>query len=148
MSVGEHCRQDVVTARPGDSAREAANLMRSRDVGCLVIVDDDGAPMGVVTDRDLVQRVLRRRRDYDATVLSDVMGEQAVTTVGAGMSLNRALARMRQEAVRRIVVVDPDGALKGILTLDDILPIVSKELGMAVDVVSRQMAANPAPAAV
>ncbi len=148
MPVRDYCHQDVVTAGPDDSARGAAILMKERNVGCVVLVDDKGRPVGVVTDRDLVQHVLRRRRDPDATPLSDVAGDQPIATVGADMALSRALARMRQEAVRRVVVVEPGGAVTGILTLDDILPIITKELGMVSDVVATQLAANPAPVSV
>ena len=65
MPVGDYCQRDVVTVRAEDSVRDAANLMRSQGVGCVVVIDDDENAVGIVTDRDIVQRAVRRVRDAE-----------------------------------------------------------------------------------
>ena len=58
MSVGRICSREVHTARPNESALEAARRMRERQVGTLVVVDGRARPMGLITDRDIAMRVV------------------------------------------------------------------------------------------
>lgn len=143
MSVGMHCRRDPVTARADESVRDAAKRMRELAVGSLVIVSDEGKPIGMVTDRDIVQRVLRRHGDPDTTPLSRIMNED-LTTIWQGAPLVRAFHRMRQEGVRRVLVTGDGGELAGILSFDDAIPLIAKELGLAADVLRSQMPAQQA----
>ena len=73
MPVRDYCCRVMVSASPEDSVREAAKRMETEGVGCLVVVDAECMPVGMLTDRDVVMRVLRRRRDPDATRVMDVM---------------------------------------------------------------------------
>ena len=137
MSVGDHCRRNPVTASPEETVREAARKMHQAKVGSLAIVDEEGRAIGMVTDRDIVQKVLRRRKDPDATRVGDIASPDVVS-VWQDVGLDRALARMRQEGVRRVLVTDDDGKLAGIITYDDVLPSIAEEFRMAADVVSAQ----------
>jgi len=111
--------------------------MHQAKVGSLAIVDEEGRAIGMVTDRDIVQKVLRRRKDPDATRVGDIASPDVVS-VWQDVGLDRALARMRQEGVRRVLVTDDDGKLAGIITYDDVLPSIAEEFRMAADVVSAQ----------
>ena len=137
MSVGDHCRRNPVTASPEETVREAARKMEQAKVGSLAIVNEEGRAIGMVTDRDIVQKVLRRRKDPDATRLADIASPDVVS-VWQDVGLDRALARMRQEGVRRVLVTDDDGKLTGIITYDDVLPGIANEFSMAASVVSAQ----------
>ena len=138
MSVGEHCRRNPVTARPDETVRDAAKRMHEMGVGSVVVVNEDDRPMGMVTDRDLVQKVIRRRRDPDRTRLDSVMNQDLVT-IWHRAPLVRAFHRMRQENVRRVLVTDDGGELVGIITFDDAIPLIAKELDLATDVLRAQM---------
>ncbi len=127
MAVRDFCRRSPCTATPDESIREAAKRMDARGVGSLVVVDAEGKPVGMLTDRDIVMRVLRRRLDPDETTVGSVM-QGEVSHVREAAPLEVAVRRMRSDAVRRIPVVDDSGKLAGILTSDDVLQLAASEL--------------------
>lgn len=107
----------VVTAEPGATVLEVAQLMRDHNVGSVVIVDSEGAPVAMLTDRDLAVRILAEEADAEASV-----GDYVSRPLVAGepqMELEEAAALMVQHRVRRLPVIEED-RLVGIVTLDDI----------------------------
>jgi len=108
--------ETVVTAPPDRTVRQIAEMMRERNVGSVVLIDDQ-RPVGFLTDRDLTVSVLADGRD-----LGDHAADHAsspVITANAGMQVEEAAELMVRHGVRRLVIVDSD-RLIGILTLDDI----------------------------
>jgi CBS domain-containing protein len=105
------------TARPDMNAFDAAALMQSFDVGAIPIVDDDGF-LGLVTDRDLVLRVLAARRQPQETALGDILTRQPVT-VTPDTSVAEARRLMAEHRVRRLPVCKGD-ELVGIVSLGDV----------------------------
>ena len=108
--------ETVVTAPPDRTVRQIAEMMRERNVGSVVLIDDQ-RPVGFLTDRDLTVSVLADGRD-----LGDHAADHAsspVITANAGMQVEEAAELMVRHGVRRLVIVDGD-RLIGILTLDDI----------------------------
>jgi len=117
MQLSEIMTAGVVTAEPGASAVSVARQMRDSRVGSVVIVDPAGAPVAMVTDRDLALRVFAAGLDPEVAI-----GEHASRPLVCGepaMELDEAAALMVQHRVRRLPVVDGD-SLAGIVTLDDI----------------------------
>jgi CBS domain-containing protein len=107
----------VVTAEADASAAELAQRMSDHNVGSVVIVEPDGLPIAMLTDRDLAMRVLADEADPDLPI-----GERVSRPLISGdpdMELEEAAALMVQHRVRRLPVVD-EGELIGIVTLDDI----------------------------
>ena len=107
----------VVTASGQASPAELAQKMRDTNVGSVVIVDPEGLPVAMVTDRDLTLRVLADGSDPYGPI-----GERVSRPLVSGdpdMELEEAAALMVQHRVRRLPVVE-DGELTGIVTLDDI----------------------------
>ncbi|GAA4039396.1 CBS domain-containing protein [Nonomuraea soli] len=107
-----------VVAVPGmTTAREVAQHMDHSGVGC-VIVTDGRDVIGIVTDRDLVLRVLARGRSADTPIV------EAMTTKPVGVrpddDLDVAFETLRRHAIRRLPVVEGDTVL-GMVTLDDLL---------------------------
>jgi CBS domain-containing protein len=128
----------VVTAPPDASAREIAQLMRDRNVGSVVLADQDGRPCGMVTDRDLTITLLAEAANPETEA-----GECAtapVVTGEADMELEEAAALMVGHRIRRLPILD-GGTLVGIVTLDDIA-VRTGDLDVA-----RQMTADVARAA-
>jgi CBS domain-containing protein len=117
MRVAEIMTASVVTARPEAAVREVAALMRDRNVGSVVLVDDSGRPVGVVTDRDLAVDVLAEAGDPAAPAVD--CATTPVITGEAGMALEEAAALMVSHRIRRLPVLE-EGDLVGIVTLDDI----------------------------
>jgi len=111
--------------------------MRQKHVGDLVVVEDpdgDRIPLGVVTDRDLVIEVLAKGLDPAKTQLKDIMRTPVVVATETEDS-TQAIERMRMHGVRRIPVVGEGGALKGIVTLDDLLRQFAADATALLDVV-------------
>lgn len=125
MAILDVARTDVVTAHGGQSVGNLATLMSEENVGS--VVEDDGEPVGIVTDRDLVLEVLEPRADPTEVTAAEVMTETP-TTVQADEGVLQATAAMYEKAVRRLPVVDDDGHLAGMVTLDDMLVLLTDEL--------------------
>jgi CBS domain-containing protein len=107
---------EVVTAAPERTVREIAELMRERNVGSVVLVEED-RPVGFVTDRDLALAVIADGRDFGDHVAD--YASSPVITAEPGMGVEEAAELMVRHGVRRLVVVDAD-LLTGIVTLDDL----------------------------
>lgn len=128
MTVQGIAREDVVTATPDSSIQEVARAMFDENVGSVVIVDDDEV-VGIVTDRDLAVELLAvdgdaNLFDHDVAV-DEVTAANVMTadplTVNTSDELPRVLHHMTEASARRIPVVDDEGHLAGILTLDDVV---------------------------
>jgi CBS domain-containing protein len=141
MPIRDYCRRDPVTVDPGDSIQDVARRMESAGVGCIVVVDEARRPLGVVTDRDLALRVLRRGTD-PGTAVREVL-EGSPITVSDAAPVTVAARFMRDRGLRRIPVVDSDsGAIAGIMASDDLLQLVASELDACAAVVREQFPAD------
>jgi CBS domain-containing protein len=117
VQLREIMTMGVITAATETSAAQVAQEMRDRNVGSVVIIDPDGAPVAMVTDRDLAVRVLADQADPEGAIGDHV--SRPLVTGEPEMELEEAAALMVQHRVRRLPVVDGD-ELAGIVTLDDI----------------------------
>ena len=130
MKTGELCNREVVTASRDTSVVEAARLMRDHHVGSLVIVESrDGRtePVGMLTDRDIVVKVIAEDVALGDVVVGDVMS-LSLLKVTEDESILETTQRMRARGVRRAPVVAKDCSLVGIIAIDDILQLLSEEL--------------------
>ena len=129
MKIEEICSRVVVVGLPATSVHEAARLLREHHVGALVVIDsrDRSRPKGIVTDRDMVVGVLAMGVDPDKLTVADIM-TQDIVTVNSDDDVFETIRMMRAKGVRRVVVVDGKGALVGIVSLDDLLELVSEGL--------------------
>jgi CBS domain-containing protein len=125
MSVGKICIRTVVTARPDETVDIAAKRMKQFDVGALVIVEEN-KPIGIITDRDLVLRVLAQDGVPKEKELRSVMSGSLVC-VPEYMPLEDAMNLMRGYQIRRLIVVNDARELVGIFTLDDMLELMGEE---------------------
>lgn len=126
---------DVETARKDTPLRELARRMLDEELGDLVIAEDD-RPVGIVTDRDIALAVAREH-DLDALTATDVMTPDPVTIHRDATAVDLP-ATMAEGRVRRIPVVDDDGRLVGIATLDDVVATVGEMLKDVATVIEGQ----------
>ena len=138
MSVGRICTRIVELAEPEESVRSAARRMVGRRVGTLIVTDTSRRPIGLVTDRDLVARVLAEGMSGDETPVAEVM-TRAPATVDEETPIERALMLMRAHAVRRLPVVGGDGVLIGLVSLDDILSLLAEEFREIGTLIEKEM---------
>jgi predicted transcriptional regulator len=130
MKIGECCNREVVVAEKDMEILETARLMRKHHVGDLVIVDKrDGAslPVGILTDRDLVVEVMAQEVPPDEIIAADVMSLD-IATVREDEGVWKTLEKMRDLGVRRMPVVDQDGSLVGLVTMDDLLELFTEAM--------------------
>lgn len=120
MYVDRICSKDVDLAEPDESAWVAAERMHQRAVGTLVVKDKSNHPIGILTDRDLVERVLAPDRDPHTTLVQEIMTSHPIR-IRDNASIHGAVALMRSGEFRRLPVVDANDRLVGLISLDDIL---------------------------
>ena len=119
----------VAVVEPDTSARVAAQLMRRHHVGALVVVDalDKNKPVGIVTDRDLVLELMADGLDPAVFTAGDIMSVDLVKAQPE-MDAMDAVVLMKKYRLRRLVIVDKGGNLAGIVTIEDVLGLLTREL--------------------
>ena len=129
MKIEDVCSRLVVVGLPATSVHEGARMLRENHVGALVVIDsrDRSRPKGIVTDRDMVVGVLAMGVDPDKLTVADIMSSDIVT-VNPEDDVFETIRMMHGKGVRRVVVVDREGALEGIVSLDDLLELVTEGL--------------------
>ena len=127
MRISEVMTESVVTAPPDSPVRAVAEIMRERNVGSVVLVDDEGSPVGFVTDRDLAVSVLADGRDAEEPAIGHAT--TPVVTGSIAMGVEDAAELMVNHGIRRLPVLDGD-RLIGIVTLDD-LAVRTGDLALA-----------------
>ncbi len=143
MPVGEFCNRQVVIARPESDIVAVAKLMREHHVGDVVIVEgkegEVQVPLGIITDRDLVIELLALEVPQDSVNVGDVMSYELITCLESD-GLWDVLKRMQSKGIRRMVVVNDEGGLIGILTVDDLLELLAEEMTALAKVAMGQQA--------
>lgn len=128
--IGDLATQDVVTVSRDISVKQAAALMRDKNVGSVVVVEEkDGGevPVGIVTDRDVAYEVVALDLDAADVMVGDVMSLDLVT-IQHDTELGAALRVMGQQGIRRLPVVNAQGRLSGVFSLDDALQELTGQL--------------------
>jgi CBS domain-containing protein len=140
MLLKEFCTTDVAWCTRDTTVLEAARIMREKHLGDLIIVDDpddEFTPVGLITDRDIVVKVIGNELSASQTRVGDIMRTPLVTASESEDS-NAAIGRMRQHGVRRLPVTGRHGKLAGIVTLDDLLKRLRSEVDSLLDIVAKE----------
>lgn len=117
MIVQEAMTKDPITINADESVTVAAKLMRDKSVGSLIVVHEDQV-LGIVTERDLVHRVLASMRNPNTVFMTDVM-TSPVVTISQREDVASAAKLMKEKGIRRLVVMNQQ-ELVGVLTTDDL----------------------------
>lgn len=132
LKVADTMSADPRTCSPFSSTIEAVLIFRDADCGLIPVVDEEGKPLGVVTDRDVALALPQFDAELARTSVQEVMTADVVT-ITTDASLEDALQELAEEGVRRLLVVDSEGLLQGILSWTDLVPHVSdRALGAVV----------------
>jgi len=140
MSAGEYCNREVVVVSKSEPVSEAISLMRSHHVGDVVVVETTATgakPVGILTDRDIVLEILAEGVDLGTVSIGDVMSYE-LTTVTQDTKLIDTIKLMRDDGVRRIPVVNQQGVLEGLLSMDDILELLAEQLTDIVGLINKE----------
>ena len=136
MSLGNLCRREVVVVNQGTPIKEAVKFMEEKNIGSVIVVGG-GKPLGIATDRDILLRVVNKGLDPEKSSVDDVMTKEIVT-LKEGMGLFEALEQVKGKGIRRFPIVDARGNLKGIMTLDDIIYLLGKEMADVASIIERE----------
>ena len=112
----------VITIDKDGFVHEVAKIMTEKGIGCIVVTDKD-APVGMVTERDILQRVVAKGLDASKVKMKDIMTKPLVTINGSIPIIN-AIRVMEKNKVRRLPVVEK-GKLIGIVTQRDLLRVLA-----------------------
>lgn len=138
MSLENLTQRPVRTIQVSDTVAEAARLMCEYSVGALVITDAARVtPKGIITDRDLVWMISEGWNPQEATV-GQFVGAP-LQTVQVTDSLADAIKKMGEHGVRRLPIVDQDGQLRGLVSLDDILMLLGRQMADAAAAVTGEL---------
>lgn len=137
MKIGNICRTEFVSVKRSATIKEVAELMEEKNVGS-VIINGSEIMFGIITDRDILIRVFNAGLDPVKTTVDDVMTENFVVTLSEDMGILEALERVKESGVRRFPVVNNKGRLIGIVTLDDIIKLLGKEMADIASIIEGQ----------
>jgi predicted transcriptional regulator len=131
LTVGDVMTVDPRTCSPASTALEAVMVFRDAKCG-LMPVTDEGRPIGAVTDRDIALALAGHETDLASTPAEELMTKE-LTTIAVDASLGAAIESLGDHGLRRLLVVDSDGKLVGVLSWIDLVPHLSKRgLGYAI----------------
>ncbi len=124
MPVKDLIKRKVVVIEPDDPVKLAARRMEDKMVGSLVVIDGD-RPVGIITDRDIALRVVGREKSPD-TPVREVMTKDPIT-IREDATFFELTKTFREATVRRLIVVDKDGKLVGLISIDDVMELLTTE---------------------
>ena len=119
MKVEQIMNRSVKVCRPQDSLNKAAQIMWDEPCGAVPVIDDQCKPVGFLTDRDICMAAYTQGKPLEELRVETAMARKVVSCV-AEDDLGSAAGLMRQNRTRRLPVIDQDGALVGLLSLDDL----------------------------
>lgn len=119
MNIEQVMNKAVHACSPQDSAKHAAQLMWDQDIGCLPVIDQNRKPVAMVTDRDLLMASHLSGKRLETLSVGEAMSKQ-LHVARVGESLQAVTELMRAKQVRRLPVVDNQGKLAGIVSLNDL----------------------------
>lgn len=141
MNVGDICSKNVVYVLQQDSVLDVARIMREKHVGSVVVVENmqgEIRPQGMITERDLVLEVLTAKLDPSVVKAEDILTCELIC-VTETHDIKEALKYLRYYGVRRAPVVNVNGILVGLFSIEDSLSILSKEFSEIVNLLSNEL---------
>jgi len=136
VSVNDVISESVVAADPDTQVQTVVGMMDQEDVGSVVVVEDNN-PLGIVTDRKIAL-ALKDTSDIAERPIREFVSENLVTA-DPSMNLFDLIQVMSDQGIRRMPVVDNDGSLRGIVTLDDVVVLLGTEMNNVSETIQTQI---------
>ena len=115
--------KNIVTLQATSSIREAVTLMADKSISCIVIVDAVNNPIGIITERDIVKKVIHKNLNPDEATINSIMSSPVVT-ISKDTDILEAMMTMQKNRFRRVVVTDSGGKLIGLVTQTDLFKAI------------------------
>jgi signal-transduction protein with cAMP-binding, CBS, and nucleotidyltransferase domain len=135
--IGELSTKPVVTIATTSTVREAARLMKQKNVGAVIVINGD-RPCGILTDRDIAVTVVAGGMDPATVEVGTVMHKNPAV-IRDDQGIFDAVKMFDAKGVRRLPVVNADGQLSGVVALDDVLMLFGREMGHVASALSREL---------
>ena len=136
MTVYTCAQTNVLSVKPDATVRFVAGLMKEKNIGCIVVTDNH-KPVGIVTDRDIALRSETLCGDPDATQIESIMTRDIVI-IRKDTGIFEAIQEMKSAGVRRMPIVDGAGRLVALLTVDDLIRLLARELGDIARIIGKE----------
>ncbi len=140
MTVGKLCSRRVVSVPGNAPLSDVVRLMQQEHVGAVIVTEapaEQAVVVGIITDRDIVQAQLAHVADFSQLSTADTMSRDPLV-LNEHDDIEEALRRMRERGVRRAPVVTGRGALLGLVSTDDLLAQIARDLGALAGIVAHQ----------
>jgi CBS domain-containing protein len=140
MPIGDICVLGVVTCNRDTKVDEVAQLMRQHHVGDVVVIEESKGkqvPVGILTDRDIVTSVIALKLDPAMFNAGDLISRKIIT-VREDLGVFEAIQEMRRHGVRRMPVLDQEGTLAGIISIDDLFALLAEEMAELAKLISKE----------
>jgi CBS domain-containing protein len=141
MKVSDIMVENPVIVDPNTSCGRIARIMRDKKIGSVILADENGKPVGIVTERDLVHRVMALEKDPDMCYAHQV-SSKPVVAVSVHADVEMVVDLMNDYKIRRIVIVDEKDKIVGIVTTDDLskgLREMSEELALKYHIIAQRL---------
>jgi CBS domain-containing protein len=136
MTVYACCQTNVVSVKPDATVQFVAGLMKEKNIGC-VVVTDDHRPVGIVTDRDIALRSVTLCNEPEMAQIESIM-TRAPMTIRKDTGIFDAIKEMKRSGVRRMPIVDSGGRLVGLLTVDDLIRLLAREMADIARIIGKE----------
>jgi CBS domain-containing protein len=136
MTVYTCAQTNVISVKPDATVRFVAGLMKEKNIGC-VVVTENHKPVGIVTDRDIALRGETLGGYPDATLIGSIMTGDIVT-IRKDTGIFEAIQELKAAGVRRMPIVDGAGRLVALLTVDDLIRLLARELGDIARIIGKE----------
>ncbi len=122
VPLGDEMKKDVTLIHPDKTVRYAGQILKAVDIGCVIVVDK-GGPVGILTERDIVQKVVADGRKPDEIKVGDIMTRNLVTLKKQN-TVEEAVDLMERKRIKKIPISEDDGQIVGIVTMTDMLKCI------------------------
>lgn len=136
MTVYACAQTNVVSVKPDATVQFVAELMKEKNIGC-VVVTENHKPVGIVTDRDIALRGVSLCGDPGEALIESVMSTD-ILTIRKDAGIFDAIQEMKSAGVRRMPIVDSAGRLVGLLTVDDLIRLLAREMADIARIIGKE----------
>ncbi len=126
LAIKNWMTKEVMTVSKDENVASVTKRMASRNIGSVIIVDEDNKPIGIFTERDVAEKVVLAEKDYETTKLEEVMTKDIIV-VNQDEQSSTACDLIRNNIFMHIPVVDDEGRLCGILSIKDLVGYLKKK---------------------
>jgi CBS domain-containing protein len=142
MIVSQLMSRNIVTCKKEDSLQEAAKKMWDHDIGCLPVLDAEERVIGIVTDRDVCMAAYTQGKELGLIPVASAMA-QRVFSCSSTDSVKSVEAIMKEHQVRRVPIVDEEGRLQGLISMNDVARESAREIhNRKADISARELVAS------